>query len=183
MLSTSVRQYEVSDADASVWGRVMVGILPAIEQDAALAVLNTYHLSTIDPDSWYPLQVWMRVLRDVAAQQCDLVSLGRKMMAAAPLPRSLTRRPLPDVLRDLDGYYQRCHQGQAGGLEVRQVAARYVTVGVNVPYPDGLVYGGLWQLCHRCLPSATPFNITDDPHHLPRQHGGQRTVLHVRWAA
>lgn len=180
MIETQFREYQIDDPAASVLGRVMVGILNSLEQETVLQVLNTYHLATVDPDSWYPMQMWGRVLRDLAPE-CELVHLGRTLIAHLPLPADAKHHTLPDILRRMDALYHGTHQGGVGHFRVRVLNERRALIEANVPYPDDMVYGMVWQLCQRCLAPATPFNVSYDRHTPPRKHGGQVTRLHVRW--
>lgn len=180
MIETRFREYQIDDPDASVLGRVMVGILNSLEHEAVLQVLNTYHLATVDPDSWYPMQMWGRVLRALTPQ-CEMVHLGRTLITHLPLPAEVKRLSLPDALYRFDDLYHKTHQGSVGHFDVQMLNERHALLEANVPYPDDMIYGMLWQLCQRCLPPATPFNVSYDRRTPPRKQGGQVTRLHVRW--
>lgn len=141
--------------EAIVIGQTMLAFLENIQVDSLRPILEKHNALDIDPEQWYPHQIWMDILKDV---QIDLgegeasvtfVAFGRKVVETAVMPPEL--KTIPDVLHALHAIHHanlRNIPEEEGYIVVEKGPKHYI-VYHNTPNPDDVIYGFLWGLAAR----------------------------------
>jgi len=149
-------------------------------------ILQKHHLDKIDPKSWYPLQSMLTVLQDIANTSTDnmmnLVSIGIAVAQRAQLPPEVQHLPLDEFFNFYEKFYPSVHRnGNAGYIRSEKVADNHLVITLDIPYPDDLFYGTMYGYARRFLPPGTSVTVEFDPDVLPKDEGGEKTVIHIEW--
>lgn len=180
-------EYKAFDPETKVLGKVMMAFINCMNADDIKPILVEKGLSEIDPQGWYPQQLWLDVLnalgdKDGTAVMYDFVSIGMKVGELAPYPPGYEDASYIEAVSLHDKLYQNSHQGgYPGKYEVEQLGERHVQVTTHLPYPDDMIYGSLYAEAQRFLPEGSHPIVQYDPDHVRRDQGGEKTVFQITW--
>jgi hypothetical protein len=174
------------DPDAQVIGQAILGAIRCPQGDEILPILKAHGLDNVEPAEWYPHQVWLDFLRDVAQQggqnaTSNLVAIG--MGVAETAPEAVESFTLETALLSMNVTYQMSHRGEAGGFVVTVVDERHIQIVDYSPYPDDFTYGFLYALARRFRPSGARFAVIHDDAAPCRKKGDDSCTYHVTWEA
>src|SRR5262249_38601130 len=132
-------------ANAEVLGAPMQSFIDNVQADIIYPYLEKYGLTRIDPDQWYPLETWLKVLNDLAAGtniSSNMVAIGLGVVNNMLTPPEMDVAPLSAILDGWDALYHMQHRGKnIGGVAIEKISAKhYKTIHDNV-YPDDMTYG------------------------------------------
>ncbi len=178
--------YTWHDPCVEILGAQLQNFVRCAQPDDITPILSKYALTNVQTDRWYPVQLWLNVMTDIAAAQngmMNLTSLGMKMADVVFSPPEFARGDFEAVFMHLNRYYQRyLRNGDVGHQRTLKVAERHLLAESKIPYPDDLLYGMLYGLTRRYLPPETQFILYYDDVTLRRDLGGEWTRIHVEWA-
>lgn len=154
-----------------------------------LPIFEKYGLVNLDPNGFYPTHRFMDAMNELALQaniNSNLMAVGLEVGKIAPLVRPVDNPTLADALSQWNDMYHvlhQNHQDQIGQIEVEKVSdTHYKTIHTDL-YPDDFTYGIAYSFARRFLPPGTQFTVFYDPDVPQRdEHGGEKTVIHVKWA-
>lgn len=174
------------DPSAEIFGGSVLALIKMMNYDEIVDVLEKHHLTEVDPDQWYPLQLTLDIISEVADRPnapVNLVSLG--MMAAElgiqRLPPEKLTLTVEEALRLYgDEIYPARHRGgDVGKIWVEHVDDSHCIVHAQVPYPADQVYGIMYGYARHFRPEGKSVVLEYDPD-LPRHdEGGDETLIHV----
>jgi hypothetical protein len=182
-------RFQAFDPNSEVIGQSMLGFVQCAMYDELRPFLERYGLAEVDPDQWYPLQVWLDILNDLPAKRAgqamfDFVSVGMAIAEVAPMsPVYGNGMHFGDALvASSGGGYLRSHRGgDVGGHSAKKIDNNHVVVTTRTPYPDDLIYGVLYGMARRYLPDDAGFIVEYDAETPRRDYGGEVTVVHITW--
>jgi hypothetical protein len=172
------------DPDAQVIGQAILGAAQCAQSDEILPILKAHGLDNVEPAEWYPHQIWLDFLRDVAQQSSlsatsNLVAIG--MGVAETAPEAVESFTLETALLSMNVAYQMSHRGEAGGFVITVVGERHIQVVDFSPYPDDFTYGFLYALARRFRPAGAHFAVIHDDLAPCRKKGDDTCTFHVTW--
>jgi hypothetical protein len=177
--------YTWHDPNVEVLGVQVLNFVGCAQNDDIAPFLSKHGLTNVRTDQWYPVQLWLKVLTDIAASQngmMNLTSLGMKMADVIFVVPDYAHADYEQIIMNYDHYYQRYHRnGDAGQHRPLKIAEKHLMVGARVPYPDDLIYGILYGVTRRHLPSETQFVVYYDDTTPRHDLGGEWTKIHVEW--
>lgn len=183
-----LRRYKVFSADAEVHG-VFVrafyewenyqNIVPFLMQHG---LLGRHGFRTVDPDQWYPQQIWLDVLNDLVDSyggMCgDLVSIGMTIFDTADFWHRLDNQHILSVLDAWKHDYFACHRAtDPGQITIQHQDSAQIRVATRLPYPDELIYGLLYAMVRHFCPEGMDFVLKYDDTLPRRGDGGRSTVF------
>ncbi len=181
-----MKHYVAFSKDAETVGQVHLSLLQAINLDHYQPFLKKYNLDDINPERWYPMQIVLDLLGEIAGSRggmLDLVSIGMKIMENAILPPEVEALPFEQVVAMWDQFYLANNRGtDPGYIKPVQVTPKHYQMIHHIPYPDDYAYGGIYGGARRWLPVGTNFTVYYDEE-LPRRDkdDAETTVIHVQW--
>ncbi len=172
-------QFVLFEPESEFIGQSMISLIEAAQEDIQ-HVLNAYHIDEIDPDEWYPGDLYMDILKDLAGPSHNLVSIGMK------IPEKATYPPLIDSLEMAlltinDAYQMDQRHGYNGSYVTQQIDDRDFVVIARNPFPCDFDYGILSSLCRRFLPPGTSFTVKHDDTCECRKDGADSCTYHITW--
>ena len=156
------------DPDTEVSGRAMLALYNCMDKDAVLPIIQKHGLHReFDSESWYPMQLWLDIFRDILVVQgfqgtLNLVDIGRRYAETAILPEGVDT--LEDAIIAVNDTYQLNHRGgYAGELSIVIMGEGQVQVIDHTPYPCDFTYGVLYGLaqCFRTEDKAPTVSHDD----------------------
>lgn len=179
-------QYKTFGPDAEVLGGGMLAFIESINYDNFSSILETHGVDNINPNEWYPQQVWLDVFSDIASQpgsSSNLVSIGMKIADTAPIPPEALTLPFQEVMLGFnDGSYFANNRGKdIGRIDVEILDEKHICMIDKTPYPDDFVYGAYYATARRLLPRGTDFTVKYDETIPRRGNGGDATRVHIIW--
>ncbi|HLA42125.1 MAG TPA: hypothetical protein VJZ27_01745 [Aggregatilineales bacterium] len=169
-------------------GTTLLGFSQNLQSDDVKPVMEKHGVVNLDPMGWYPAQMLLDALNDIAAYSnfsTNMVAIGMKIGEIVPVPPELGEKPsLEDVLMIWDDLYQGLHRNtDVGGITIEKVHDNYFKTFHTVIYPDDMSYGVLYGYARRFLPVSTHFTVFYEPDVTPRDKGGDgdATVISVKW--
>lgn len=147
--------YIAGTPQAEVIGQTMIAFSENMESDVILPLLEKRGLATIDPEAWYPHQVWMDILKEMAdtlgegSATTAFVAFGRKVVETAVMPPEINT--IPDVLNALHAIHHANLKNipEEEGYMIEQRGPQHYLVYHNTPNPEEAIYGFLWGLAAR----------------------------------
>ena len=114
----------------------------------------------------------------------DLVSLGAAVTSNVPLP-PLNGTALETVLLNYGTYHQRMYRntGLDWLIKAEVGGERSIKMRFRTPFQDNFQYGLVVGFAQRMLPPGTRYTVYFDPAIPTLDHGGDETVIWVRWEA
>ena len=176
-------RYELFHPDTEILGQIILDFSQAIGADRFGPILERHGLTDLESDRWYPGQIWVDVLNDVAAEgggMMDFVSLGIRQMDLVQWPPGFSDMPLTEMLQSLNEAYRMNYRGSdIGGIEAEIVSDNHVKMIVRSFEPDALWYGNLYGFMR--LFAAGQYMVTYDETVPRREEGGEVTIIHLTW--
>lgn len=147
----TMRVYKCDPA-VEIIGQNMLAYIENLQYSNIKPVLEQHGLSQIDPQTWYPLQKMLDVLKtlaDMPNASPNFVAIGMALARTASLPPEVEHMPIePFFLNVLPQAYQMQHRGgDPGYVAVEKAAEKHLIIEVDVPYPDDLEYGAAVWVC------------------------------------
>ncbi len=177
--------FKVFDPSTEISGNAIKTYSKAIEKTYVDTVLDSYGIDTIDPEAWYPLQIWLDVLNEIHLNLSSMsyfVTIGMSIAEALPFPEHFNDLPLLDVLQLAPQGYTIDHRGDdIGSIDTEQIDERSLRFIVRTPYPDDFFYGVCYGLAQRFAGPDQMFTVQYDNSMPRRDLGGQQTVIEIRW--
>jgi hypothetical protein len=180
--------YQTLGPDAYVLGQPMLGFVESINFKNFEKVLKRHHLTQIQPDQWYPQQIWLDVFNDIAATSrgsasSDFVSIGMKLIEVMAIPPDFEAVPFLDKLRMFGQVYSQVNNRghDIGYITTEVLHPTHVAMHDASPYPDDFVYGAYFSYARRFLPKGTDYSVYFDASTPRRDEGGSETIVHIEW--
>jgi hypothetical protein len=178
--------YRTFGPDAEVYGAAMLAFVTSINYPNFHTIMEKHGVVHVDPERWYPQQLWLDIFSDIASQHggsADLVSIGMKLVDTAPMPPEMKALPFKDIMLGFDrGSYRMNNRGKdIGGIETVVISDTHLVMIDKTPYPDDFAYGAYYAMARRFLPRGTAFSVKYDESIPRREHGGQATHVHISW--
>jgi hypothetical protein len=149
-------------------------------------LVSKYHFDEVDPDEWYPLEDFLAFLTELMAspnQMFNLVAIALSIIEVAHMPPELENATLPQMVEGWDSHYQaNFRNGYVGFKTTTRIGSQHYKIVLDgIVLPDDFEYGVLYGFARRYLPPGTQFTVWYDEKVKRRDHGGDVTVLHVKW--
>lgn len=147
-------------------------------------IMKKYGLENIDPNAWYPAEMILGALNEIAEvtnNSANLTAIGMKIGQTVPF-FGIENPTLPQALMAWNDVYQGIHRGgDVGKIRCEKVDDKHWKTYHSVMYPDDMSYGVLFGYGRRFL--ETPFKVFYDPDVLARDYGGtgEETIIHIKW--
>lgn len=181
------RKYVVHAEENEVLGQVLIALLQNLRQKDGVSFLQKYGIEDIDPEAWYPLQVYLDVFNDImkfnpGEASANFVSSGMQVIDTAVFPPDFDSLPFVDIMRNFNAAYRLNNRGpEIGEMVAEFVDDKHVQIVSTIPMPDDFNYGVLYAAARRFLPPGTSFTVYYDPEIRARDQGGDVTITHIRW--
>lgn len=173
--------------ETEISGEGILSLVQNVRTDEIQPILDRHNLGKLEPAKWYPAQIYLDVLADIRAEfRLNLVAIGMAVGENTSLPPEAQNLSLGDILWSVDDHYQMHHRnGDIGHAVTEKISDTHYTVTIHEGwlYPDDLEYGVIYGFAKRFLPPGTEFLVEYDPD-IPRiEHGGDKTIIHIKWEA
>jgi hypothetical protein len=183
-------QFKSFAPDARVLGKMVLAYADCVDFRSIRPYLSQHgfmgrhNLQTIEPDTWYYLQDWLNVLRDVtehedeSAAVRDFFNIGRGMVTTLNLHEKIAYYPLFETIHTVTYLYDEMHRGDVGEISAKRISHNVIQVTAVIPYPDDLLFGLLSEVAERYDGQRylVEFNTADAPR---RDEGGEVTVYDI----
>ena len=180
--------YQTFDPKAELNGYAFLGFIQCLRKEEIRPYLEAHGLDHIDPEGWYPVQVCLDMMSDLAQGRpgevmFDFVAMGLKVAETTHYPPEFEHLSLPKIFEiGNEGYKTVQHRGgDAGEIVLEIVGPKHVIQKLRTPYPDDVWYGVFYGFCRRYLPPGTHFTLYYDPKAPRREQGAEYTLLHITW--
>ncbi|NDJ78449.1 MAG: hypothetical protein GYB65_19540 [Chloroflexi bacterium] len=179
-------KYQAFDPESKVLGALVQAFINSVQYEKIKPHLEHHGFDDVDPTEWYRLQGWLDVLSDLEGDQTgsamlDFVSIGIKINESAVYPPEMQGMTFKQILGMFNDAHYMNHQGDVGRFDVEFPEETHAVITYRLPYPDDFIYGGFFGEARRWLPDDTDFTIEYDPDITRHDHGGEATVVHIRW--
>ncbi len=165
-----MRKY-ISDPNVLLAGSAFLSILVASKLEEFkgdfYATLAEYGVTEINPDGWYPRQMYLDFFKQIASRKsnvlANMISAGIKVIDTVQLPSDLNLDSMKDIFELLNKIYQLNQRNlppEDTGYEIKQVTAHHIRIIDHTPYPHDVLYGYLYGLIHRFCPPTTALERT-----------------------
>lgn len=151
--------------------------------EAILPVLDAYGLDDLEPETWYPQQVWLDVLKALDKSNgkpfdYELVTTG--IRAAQGIVFEANVHTIPDAIQALAFIYATNHRHKPPheGIFIERVDERRLRVTMRTPYPNSFEYGLLHGTAHRFQPNDASLTIRYDLHPCSDEDA---CIYHIVW--
>ena len=139
-------EYRAFDPKVEINGKTVMSALDAVwNKKVALEILARHGIQNIKPNSWYPMQSFLNVLREISGEFGDreLLAVGRKIPFWADFPKI---KNLHDGLSKIDIAYHNNHRGgEIGHYRYTKLAENKGRMICDNPYPcrfdQGIFHG------------------------------------------
>lgn len=178
--------YRAFGPDAEVYGAAMLAFVNSINYTNFHSIMEQHGVVHVDPERWYPQQVWLDIFSDIASQSggsSNLVSIGMKIVDTAPMPPEIKSLPFKEIMLGFEqGSYRMNNRGKdIGGIETVVISDTHLVMVDKTPYPDDFIYGAYYAMARRFLPRGTDFSVKYDESIPRREYGGEATRVHISW--
>ena len=178
-------EYYAFGPDAEVLGQAMLAFVNSTRSETIHPLLEYHQLLDIEPDAWYPQQVWLDVFSDLANSgnaMFDLVSVGMQMIRAVDIPMEMRDLSFSQVVMYVVDAVNAFNRGDdAGVISCERVDPSHIRIIACMPYPDDFLYGTFYGVAQEFLPLSSNFSVHYDDKIPCRERGGEATVIHVIW--
>jgi hypothetical protein len=150
-----MKKYQAFGPDAEVYGQAMLAFTQSIHYTSLQPILARHNVAKIDPQHWYPQQIWLDVFNDIQTSDhstSSFVSIGAHNRGA-------------DI----------------GYIDARVQNDQHITMFDCTPYPDEFVYGAYFGMAKRFLPAVRRMSVYYDEELPRRETGGKSTIVHIEW--
>lgn len=173
-------QVKTLGPDAEVLGGAINGFIDALNRDAIMVHLEKLDMTDIQPDKWYPKQMyvdlWNSILAGESAMQ-SLVSIGMTIADTA-WPPEADQLSFDEQIEAWNDAFDAVNRGaDRGYVHAEKTGDKRYVVRCRTPDPDDLHYGIAYGFCRRFLPEDADFQVMYDPETQRRDDGGEETVI------
>jgi hypothetical protein len=159
-----MKKLTASKSNAEVLGKSILRYIESLNYEAVKPILKKHKLTDIQPDTWYPHQRILDLLRDIQDPKYNvpgsLEALGIKIMKMADLPPNVNS--IPAMLNALGVLYGLHHRNfREMGWSARKIGPGHVQVTHDSPYPEDLAYGIVWGAVNRFRPCECSFMVAE----------------------
>ncbi len=176
--------YKTFGPDAEVFGAAMLAFVQSINFENFSAILQKHGLTQIEPNRWYPQQIWLDVFSDITNNPnatSNMVSIGMKVIETAPLDM-MEGVSFTDMMLGFSTSYTGSNRGaDIGSIEAQVLGDKHILMVDKTPYPDDFVYGAYYAMARKFLPPNTKFVVKFDDDTPRREQGGEATLVHITW--
>jgi hypothetical protein len=177
-------KYQTLGPDAEVYGGAMLAFVESIRFENFKPILEKHGLQAIDPQKWYPQQLWLDVFNDIVQEDdsmSNMVSIGMKIAETAV--EGLTGISFVDLMLGFgkNSYEANNRGADIGTIETRIIDDKHILMVDGTPYPDEFVYGAYYAMARRFLPAGSDFTVAYDTDEPTRNQGGAVTKVHIQW--
>ncbi len=178
-------QFTTLGPDAQVLGQAMDAFIQSINFTNFQAILSQYNLTKIEPQKWYPQQIWLDIFNEINASGNsteNLVSIGMKVIETAQYPPDFESWPIIRQITMMGEIYVINNRGaDIGKITPEVVSDNHVIMHDSTPYPDDFIYGAYYALARRFTPAGSGFVVKFDENIPRRGQGGDVTLVHIMW--
>lgn len=146
--------YVAGTPQAEVTGQAMIAFAQNLQADVIRHILEKHGMTHIDPETWYPHQVWLDILKDMDTTMggdasSAFVAFGKQVVRTAVIPPEI--RTIPDMLNALHAIHHANLRNipPEEGYTVEARGERHYIVYHNTPNPEDAIFGFLWGLAAR----------------------------------
>ncbi len=183
MSSYVAKPFVAGTPEAEVIGQTMISFVNNLESSITRPVMEKHGLSEIDPEKWYPHQVWMDILKEIedsmgAQSTMTFVAFGRQVVKNAVMPDAI--QTIPDALNALHAIHHANLRNvpEDEGYKIKEVNENHYIVYHNTPNPDDAIYGFLWGMAARFVGDDELFIVERIENDRPEI---ARSAFEVRW--
>ncbi|MEQ8671946.1 MAG: hypothetical protein RLP44_29030 [Aggregatilineales bacterium] len=152
------------DPNAEASGAAMIAVLNCARGEHLRPIMDKHGLRNVDPAEWYPMRVWLDVIKDIAQDSMapyDLIAIGKEIAINAPLSEVI--ETVEDAVIELPQLYQRNYRkGNVGHYLIEKVKDGHLKVIGHVPFPGDLTLGVLRGLVKRYASKSLHYSVTLD---------------------
>jgi hypothetical protein len=177
------QKYVASSPDVKLVGGVLLALQQETGVDDIKPLLQTYDLSEIDPNQWYPQQLLLDFYKAIAEMKFNskqnLTGIGIQFMSTIPIdPKVKTfKEAIEFITASIGTYNQNVPEEEKFTVPVYREG--YAIVISNMPYPDDVLYGYIWAIAKRFCLSDGGFSVRYIDNPDPDQHPG--VAYEVTW--
>lgn len=178
------KPYVAGTPEAEVLGASMIAFTQNLAADMMQPILEKFNMTDIDPDGWYPHQVWMDILKTIedtqgAATQQIFVAFGKQVVQTAAMPPVI--QSIPDALNALHAIHHANLRNipETEGYAVEQIKPNHFIVYENTPNPSDAIYGFLWGMAARFKKPRELFVVRRIDNPKPDEIPG--TAFEIKW--
>ncbi len=179
------KQFTTLGPDAYVLGQAMMAFIQSINFTNFQPILSRYNLAKIEPQKWYPQQIWLDVFNEINTNRNssdNLVSIGMKVVETAQYPPEFESWSLIRQITMMGEIYVMNNRGaDIGKITPEIVNDNHVIMHDSTPYPDDFVYGAYYALARRFTAPNFKFSVKFDENIPRRGQGGDATLVHIMW--
>lgn len=173
------------DTRIEVSGAALSAIAENVQAHELKPIMERHNIGVINPDSWYPAQLWFDMFADImnkGGATSNLVAIGMAVVDKAKTPPGFENADLPTILGLWNEHYRINHRSpiDIGGIKTEVVNDKHIKVVLSTLYPDDLCYGMTYAYARRTVPKGIPFTVEYDNTETRLDNGGERTVIHVK---
>lgn len=173
------------DPNVELNGNTVQAFLTSLTHENYQHILKQHGFKNIDPDQWYPLQDVLDTLEAIETQgsgMMDLVAIGMAAANLSVIPPEIEAGPPHQFFKLYEQLYPTRHRnGDPGSITTEVHDEHHVTLTLNVPYPDDMMYGLFYGFARRLSGPGNYFTTRYDEDHPRRELGGDRTIIHIEW--
>ncbi|MGF1506185.1 MAG: hypothetical protein ACFB51_13800 [Anaerolineae bacterium] len=150
-----MEKYKATNPDVEVSGQSMLSVVAGM-LDEVQPILDKYGIEAIDPEGWYPQQVFIDMFKELqeakGANMYNLISIGMLIPENAPFPPDIN--DIPSALASLHTAYHMNHRNdvEERGWVVEEPEEGVYIAKSNSPYPHNFEYGIVYGMCKRFAP-------------------------------
>jgi len=172
-------QYVAYEPTVEIVGRAILATTGGPD-DLTLDALQRRGVSAVDPDGWYPQQVWLDVLKELdQGGMLNMVMVGMKIPDSLTLPAQVGS--VEGALASLDEVHHAHHRGgEIGHYRCEHVAEHHVRMVCDSPYPSDLDYGIVFATTRRYVGRGRAFTVVRAAS-PSRRHGDDCCIYMIKW--
>lgn len=179
-----MEKFTAFDPKTEVIGYTMTSFLDCVTHTEVVPIVRAHGVENIDPDQWYPQQLWLDILTDIVHQPNameNLVAVGMKLAEKIIFPPSVTT--IKEALAGGSVAYQKNHRnGNPGYVTYEDAGPTRVLLTVNTPYPDDFMYGTRYGYARRFLGGHRDLRVHQSNRLVYRRPEDPPLVLEVQWS-
>jgi hypothetical protein len=152
-----------STPNAEIIGQAMLGIVNNLRHDELLPLLTQYGVEKIDPERWYPQQIFLDIYRDMQDGKINssenMVAIAVKIVETAVFPPGINS--VETMIQAISMIYKSNIRNvpETEGYWGEIVGPGHAVVKDNSPYLPDSTYGFIWALVKRFRPEGSQFVV------------------------
>ncbi len=178
-------RYTVFSPDHEVLGATIISYRNSVNEPNYREIYTQLGLDKVQPDQWYPFQKMLDVFNILGEREgslMDFVSIALAAVVGSPMPPEFDTMPFVQIMQAFSHAITLVNRGtDYGYATVTEVEPNHLRIDARYPSPDDIMYGALYGYAKRFLPKGTSFTLRYDETIPRREHGGDVTVMHLRW--